>query len=192
MKLGYQDAGSWTLLESTPVERRKAAWLYAQFVVSKTVSLKKTLEGLTPIRDSDLQTEAMSEVAPKLGGLVEFYRSPARVSWTPTGTNVPDYPKLAVLWWQAVAEAVTGEKTAQEAMDWLAGRQDRVLQRLERASVQEVCGPKLNEEKDPQEWLSQEGSPKAKLENEKPQGETVKYDALLQAWQDGKAMPDMK
>ena len=31
MKLGYQDAGSWTLLESTPLERRKAAWLYAQF-----------------------------------------------------------------------------------------------------------------------------------------------------------------
>ncbi len=41
MKLGYQDAGSWTLLDSTPLERRKAAWLYAQFTVSKTVSLKK-------------------------------------------------------------------------------------------------------------------------------------------------------
>ena len=36
MKLGYQDAGSWTLLKSTPVDRRKAAWLYAQFVTSKT------------------------------------------------------------------------------------------------------------------------------------------------------------
>ena len=37
-KLGYQDAGSWTLFKSTPVDRRKAAWLYAQFVVSKTVT----------------------------------------------------------------------------------------------------------------------------------------------------------
>jgi glycerol transport system substrate-binding protein len=37
MKLGYQDAGSWTLFKSTPVKNRKAAWLYAQFVVSKTV-----------------------------------------------------------------------------------------------------------------------------------------------------------
>ena len=46
-KLGYQDAGSWTLFKSTPVDRRKAAWLYAQFVVSKTVSLKKTHVGLT-------------------------------------------------------------------------------------------------------------------------------------------------
>ena len=42
MKLGYQDVGSWTLLKSTPVDRRKAAWLYAQFVVSKTVDVKKT------------------------------------------------------------------------------------------------------------------------------------------------------
>ena len=41
MKLGYQDVGSWTLFKSTDVERRKAAWLYAQFAVSKTVSLKK-------------------------------------------------------------------------------------------------------------------------------------------------------
>jgi len=32
----YQDAGSWTLFKSTPLDRRKAAWLYAQFVVSKT------------------------------------------------------------------------------------------------------------------------------------------------------------
>ena len=54
-KLGYQDAGSWTLFKSTPVDRRKAAWLYAQFVVAKTVSLKKTHVGLTPIRDSDIR-----------------------------------------------------------------------------------------------------------------------------------------
>jgi glycerol transport system substrate-binding protein len=92
MKLGYQDAGSWTLLKSTPVERRKAAWLYAQFVTSKTVSLKKSHVGLTFIRESDIWHQSMTERAPKLGGLVEFYRSPARVQWTPTGNNVPDYP----------------------------------------------------------------------------------------------------
>ena len=37
MKLGYQDVGSATLLKSTPADRRKAAWLYLQFIVSKTV-----------------------------------------------------------------------------------------------------------------------------------------------------------
>ena len=143
MKLGYQDAGSWTLLKSTPVERRKAAWLYAQFTVSKTVSLKKTLEGLTPIRESDLQSAAMTEAA-------------------------------------------SGEKTPQEAMDRLAQQQDRMLQRLERAKVQGECGPKLNPVKDASYWLGRPGSPKPKLANEKPKGETVPYDQLLKAWQEGR------
>nr|WP_035693283.1 ABC transporter substrate-binding protein [Azospirillum halopraeferens] len=187
MKLGYQDAGSWTLLTSTPLDRRKAAWLYAQFTVAKSTSLKKTMVGLTPIRESDLQTQAMTDMAPRLGGLVEFYRSPARVSWTPTGTNVPDYPKLAQLWWQNVAEAVTGEKTPQQAMDSLAEAQDAVLARLERAGVQGECGPKLNKVQDAQFWFDQPGAPKPKLENEKPKGETIAYDALIRAWKEGRA-----
>ena len=183
MKLGYQDAGSWTFMNSTPSERRIAAWLYAQFTVAKTVSLKKTLVGLTPIRESDLQSQAMTDIAPKLGGLVEFYRSSARVAWTPTGTNVPDYPKLAQLWWANVAEAVTGERTPQQAMDRLAEQQDRVLQRIQRSRAQGDCGPELNEEKNPEEWLQQPGSPKAKLANEKPKGETIAYDELVKSWQ---------
>lgn len=183
MKLGYQDAGSWTFLESTPEKRRLAAWLYAQFTVAKTVSLKKTLVGLTPIRESDINSDAMTEAAPKLGGLVEFYRSPARVQWTPTGTNVPDYPRLAQLWWQYIAEAASGDKTPQEALDGLAEAQDTMMARLERANVQPKCGPKLNEPRDPEYWLSQPGSPKPKLENEKPQGQTVSYDELIKSWE---------
>jgi len=182
MKLGYQDAGSWTFLNSTPDDRRLAAWLYAQFTVSKTVSLKKTLVGLTPIRESDINSDVMTAEAPKLGGLVEFYRSPARTQWTPTGTNVPDYPKLAQLWWQYIAEAANGEKSPQEALNGLAAAQDKVLKRLERAGVQGDCGPELNAKRDADYWLSQPGSPKAKLANEKPQGETVAYEDLLKSW----------
>lgn len=182
MKLGYQDAGSWTLMKSTDPKRRMAAWLYAQFTVSKTVSLKKTLVGLTPIRESDINSQAMTDAAPKLGGLVEFYRSPARVQWTPTGTNVPDYPKLAQLWWQFIAEAANSEKSPQEALDGLAQAQDRVMQRLERANVQGACGPKLNEPRDPEYWLKLPGAPKAKLSNEKPKGQTIAYEELLQQW----------
>jgi len=182
MKLGYQDAGAWTLLKSTPLERRKAAWLYAQFTVSKTVSLKKTHVGLTPIRESDIQHESFTERASELGGLVEFYRSPARKQWTPTGTNVPDYPKLAQLWWQNVADAASGEKSPQEALDNLANAQDRVMMRLERAGVQKTCGPKLNDEREASYWLSQPGAPKPRLENEKTPGETIAYDELLRQW----------
>ena len=184
-KLGYQDAGSWTLMKSTPPERRKAAWLYAQFVVSKTVSLKKSHVGLTFVRESDIQHESFTERAPKLGGLVEFYRSPARLQWSPTGTNVPDYPKLAQLWWQNIGDASSGAKTPQEAMTSLAEAQDKVLSRLERADVQGDCGPKLNEKKSRDYWLSQPGSPKAKLDNEKPTPETIDYDELIKSWTKG-------
>ncbi|MDH3344072.1 MAG: ABC transporter substrate-binding protein [Desulfobacteraceae bacterium] len=185
MKLGYQDCGSWTFMKSTPLERRKAAWLYAQFCVAKTTSLKKTHVGLTPIRDSDIRDKSFTERAPKLGGLVEFYRSPARVAWTPTGTNVPDYPKLAQLWWQNIGEAVSGEVTVSAAMNHLAEEQDKVLERIARSGVQGKLGPKMNKKRDESYWLNKPGSPKAKV-NEKPQGETVNYDKLLQAWREGR------
>ncbi|MBS8225647.1 ABC transporter substrate-binding protein [Vannielia litorea] len=182
-KIGYQDAGSWTLLESTPVDRAKAAWLYAQFVTSKTVDVKKSHVGLTFIRESTIQDESFTERAPKLGGLVEFYRSPARVQWSPTGTNVPDYPKLAQLWWQNIGDAMSGAKSPQEALDSLCADQERVLERLERAGVQGDLGPVMNEEVDPEEWLSQPGAPKAKLDNEDPTPETISYDELIASWQ---------
>ena len=182
-KLGYQDAGSWTLMKSTPVDRAKAAWLYAQFVTSKSVDLKKSHEGLTFIRESTIQDESFTERAPKLGGLVEFYRSPARVQWSPTGTNVPDYPKLAQLWWQNIGDASSGAKSPQEAMDSLCEAQEKILSRLERAGVQGDLGPKLNDEEDAEYWFSQPGAPKGPLDNEKPQGETVNYDELIKSWE---------
>jgi glycerol transport system substrate-binding protein len=187
MKLGYQDAGSWTLMESTPVDRRKAAWLYAQFVVSKTVDVKKTHVGLTVVRDSTINHESFTERAPKLGGWVEFYRSPDRVLWTPTGINVPDYPKLAQIWWQQIGDVNAGTFTPQEAMDRLAAEMDQVMARMqavdESDNVYGGCGPRLNEEEDPSEWLGKDGGPAAKLDNEKPQGETIDYDELVQRWQ---------
>jgi glycerol transport system substrate-binding protein len=186
MKLGYQDVGAWTFLDSTPPERRQAAWLYAQFTVAKSTSLKKTMVGLTPIRDSDIRSEPMTEMAPRLGGLVEFYRSPARVAWTDTGVNVPDYPRLAQLWWQYIGEAAAGEVDAQTAMDNLAAAQDQVMARLERSGIQGDLGPRLNEERDPEYWLAQEGAPWPKLDDEKPQGVTVDYEELLQAWREGR------
>ena len=185
MQNGYQDVGSWTFFKDHDANKTAAAWLYAQFVTAKTTSLKKTLTGLTPIRESDIQSKAMTDAAPKLGGLVEFYRSPARVAWSPTGTNVPDYPKLAQLWWKNVAQAVTGEKTPQGAMDTLADEMDQVMARLERAGMAK-CAPKLNKKEDPNKWLSDKQAPWKKLANEKPKGETIAYQTLLDAWKAGK------
>jgi glycerol transport system substrate-binding protein len=184
MKLGYQDAGSWTFFKHTAEKNRKAAWLYAQFVTSKTVSVKKFKEGLTPVRESTIESEEVGDMSEQLGGLVEFYRSPARVQWTPTGTNPPDYPKLASLWWQNIAPIASGNVSPQEGMTKLGKEMDQVMQRLERAGVQERCGPRMNEKRDPEYWLSKEGAPKAKLDNENPQGKTVAYEELVKSWQE--------
>ena len=186
MKLGYQDAGSWTLFKSTPTDRRKAAWLYAQFVVSKTVDTKKSHTGLTFIRDSTVRHASFTERAPKLGGLVEFYRSPDRVMWTPTGVNVPDYPKLAQLWWQQIGDVNSGAFTPQKAMDRLAEEMDIVMARMqeadEKAKTYGGCGPRLNKPVDAKEWLGKPDGPKAKLANEKPKGVTMAYEDIVKRW----------
>jgi glycerol transport system substrate-binding protein len=185
-KVGYQDVGSWTILKSTPVDRAKAAWLYSQFVTSKTVDVKKSDVGLTFIRDSTVRHPHFTERSAKLGGLVEFYRSPDRVAWSPTGINVPDYPKLAQIWWQQIGDVNSGAFTPQEAMDRLAGEMDQVMARMQKAdeaaSVYGDCGPRLNEKRDASYWLNRPGSPKAKLANEKPKGVTVSYDSLIRRW----------
>ncbi|MDM7458627.1 MAG: ABC transporter substrate-binding protein [Paracoccus sp. (in: a-proteobacteria)] len=183
MKVGYQDVGSATLMQSTPVDRAQAAWLYAQFIVSKTVDTAKSHAGLTFVRDSTVRHESFTERAPQLGGLVEFYRSPDRTRWSDTGLNVPDYPRLAQLWWQNIGDASSGAKTAQEALDALCQQQEAVLERLQRSGVQGDLGPVLNEPEDPEVWLAREGAPKPKLDNEKPDPVTIAYEELIQRWQ---------
>ena len=67
-------------------------------------------------------------------------------------------------------------------MDSLAKEQDRVMMRLERAGVQGSCGPKLNDEREASYWLNRPGAPKPRLDSEKPPGETIDYDVLIQEW----------
>jgi glycerol transport system substrate-binding protein len=85
MKLGYQDAGSWTLLKSTPAGPPPSR-LALRAVLRGEVDQPEE-EPCRPHlhpRERHL-APSFTERAPKLGGLVEFYRSPARVQWTPTG-----------------------------------------------------------------------------------------------------------
>ena len=183
---GYQDVGSATLMRAVDPKHTKAAWLYLQFISSKTVDVKKSHVGLTFIRDSTVRHKSFTERAPNLGGLIEFYRSPDRVSWTPTGVNVPDYPKLAQLFWENIGDVNSGAFTAQQAMDRLADQMDGLMARMEAADkanhTYHDCGPRLNKPKDPKEWLSKDHAPWAKLDNEKPPGETIAYDELIKRW----------
>jgi glycerol transport system substrate-binding protein len=90
---------------------------------------------------------------------------------------------MAQLWWQNIGDAMSGDKTPQEALDALCSEQEKVLERIEKSGVQGDIGPKMNEEKDPQEWLDAPGAPVAKLENEDPTPETISYDELIKSWQ---------
>ena len=187
MKLGYQDCGCWTMMKYAPLERVKAGWLYAQFTTSKVTTLKKFLVSYHIIRTSDIMSEAASRIAPKLGGLVEFYRSPAVKEWTPTGVNVPDYGKMAQVWWQNVSNAISGQKTPQQAMDGLARDQDAIMARIQRSGVQGDLGPVMNTPRSADYWYDQakkDGNlaPQRKLANEKPPGKTVDYDELIKSW----------
>ncbi|TNC82494.1 MAG: ABC transporter substrate-binding protein [Oleiphilus sp.] len=180
MKLGYQDAGSWTFLKSTPPERMKAAWLYAQFLVSKTVSLKKSLVGLTPIRHSDIESQTFTDKAPYLGGLVEFYRSRGKHLWTPTGTNVPDYTRLSNYWWQYVGEVVNGQRSAADAMQAMARSFDNALDEISRSN-DHACAPALGPIKGADYWLNQPGAPRKALTDQQAP-ETLDYEEAIRVW----------
>ena len=182
MKSGYQDVGSWTLLKNTAPDRQAAAWLYAQFTVAKTLSLRKTLVGLTPIRISDVQSAAMTEQAPRLGGLVEFYRTHARDVWTPTGTNVPDYASLAPLWWQELGPLVDGRQTVASSLHNLASKVDLELARIQESGEMQQCAPKISEPKGAAFWLAQPGAP-VPMTDERPRAQTLNYAESIRKWQ---------
>ncbi len=162
MKVGYQDAGSWTL-KSTPIDRAQAAWLYAQFVTSKTVDVKKSHVGLTFIRESTIQHQSFTR-APNLGGLVEFYRSPARVQWSPTGNQRARLSEAGAAGGRTSATRCLARNSRRKRWMRSCEEQEKVLERLERAGVQGDIG--LETERaagSPGSWLDAPGAPVAKL-----------------------------
>jgi glycerol transport system substrate-binding protein len=70
-------------------------------------------------------------------------------------------------------------------MDRLAEQMDDIMGRMQTADEANKtyggCGPRLNEEKDPSEWLGKPNGPHAKVD-EKPKGETIAYDELIKRW----------
>ena len=176
MKVGYQDAGSWTIPRNVRGQRRAMAWLWAQFAVSKTVSLEKFLVGGTPVRKSTVFADYVTEHRQRWGGLIEFYRSESRKEWTDTGPNVPDYPALSALWWPNIARAIDGEVTPQQAMDAIAQAMDDAMFAMRMARY----SPRLAPARGASYWLAQPGAPKPP--RPRPQPETIPYDELLARW----------
>ena len=196
MKLGYQDVGSWTLMKSTPVDRRKAAWLYAQFCVAKTTSLEEDHRrpDADPRQRHPLRSR-WTELAPKLGGLVEFYRSPARVAWTPTGVNVPGLPEAG--------PALVGQRRRgghrredRRRRRWTASPSSRTSilaaarARRHRRRLRAQAEPGGA---DAEDWFaksSRGGRPKRQARQREAAGCHRRLRQPAQAWGDGKVMPE--
>ena len=89
---------------------------------------------------------------------------------------------MAQLWWQNIGDAMSGDKTPQEALDALCAEQEKSWPGSGSPASSDI-GPKMHDEQDPQIWLDAPGAPMAKLENEKPQGMTVADDALIKSSQ---------
>ena len=152
------------------------AWLWAQFCISKTVSVKKFTVGRTPVRKSTVFHDHLTTHSDDHGGLIEFLRSPEEKKWTDSGPNVPHYPALSGIWWQNVAKAIKGELSPQQAMDALARQQDEMMGKLKLARY----SPRLNPLKSREYWLNQPGSPKPERPREAPK--TIDYDTLIKHW----------
>ena len=176
MKVGYQDAGSWTIPRNVRGDKRAMAWLWAQFCVSKTVALKKFLVGGTPVRKSTVHATYLDDKLAQWGGLIEFYRSPEENKWTDSGPNVPNYPAMSAVWWPNIGKAIQGKISPQQALDRIANAQDAIMAKMKGGAYT----PKLNPQQAATEWLAQPGSPKAERPEEAPL--TIQYDTLLQQW----------
>ncbi|OOF21776.1 ABC transporter substrate-binding protein [Salinivibrio proteolyticus] len=183
MKKGYQDTGAWTFLKSTPEDNRHAAWLYAQFVTSKTVTMDKFLVGLTPIRYSDVNSDFIQDRSANYGGLIEFYSSSAAKKWTPSGKNIPDYSQMSDLWWKNLSTIIHDGVPVDLALDTMAAEMDNTLLRISNSRKINICFPKLNDKKDEDYWLKKPGAPKSKIKNEWPEGKTAPYEDIIQSWQ---------
>ncbi|MCP4115404.1 MAG: carbohydrate ABC transporter substrate-binding protein [Desulfobacteraceae bacterium] len=182
MKVGYQDTGSWTILKnSVKGDERKAAWLWAQFCISKSVCLKKFLVGKTPIRKSTIHSSHLDKLEGKFGGLITFYRSPVEKRWTDTGPNVPYYPTMSAQWAKNVGMAVAGEITSQQAMDNIAYAMDDLMEKMDLKQY----SPRLNPKQSREYWLSRPGAPKPeKPEKPDQKGKTMPYDELIKKWKE--------
>ena len=153
--------------------------------------MKKSHVGLTIIRDSRRSGISASPSArPSSAGSSSSTARRTACCWTPTGINVPDYPKLAQIWWQQIGDVNSGAFTPQQAMDRLAerngpGHGPHAGRRQEGQGLWRLRPAPQCREGSEANGSARDG-PKAKLANEKPKGETIAYDELVKRWAEKK------
>jgi len=185
MKLGYQDVGSATLLKVHPARPPQGGLALSAVHQLQDGDLEKSHVGLTFTRESDIWDKSFTERAPKLGGLIEFYRSRRVCSGPRPATTCRINPKLAQLWCKHRRCVVRCEDAA--GRDGLArlrpGFGDGTSGEIRRPGA---CG-RSSTRRNAEYWFAKSAkdgniAPQRKLANEKPKGETIDYDTLIKSW----------
>lgn len=95
-------------------KNKEAAFLFIQWMTNKATDLKLAQMGGDPIRTSTMNNADLQAKFEDYPVLVEQLKC-ARADWRPL---IPEYPEIdAQIIGIAVSEAITGTKTAQQAMD---------------------------------------------------------------------------
>jgi len=90
--------------------------------------------------------QVVTERRTEARGADRVLRSPARVQGPPTGNNVPDLSELAQLWCRTSADASSGAKTPQAAMDALAPPRTSVMGGLAKSGRAGCLRPEAQQE----------------------------------------------
>lgn len=95
-------------------KNQEAAFLFIQWMTNKATDMKLAEMGGDPIRTSTMNDPALQAKFEDYPVLVKQLEC-ARADWRPL---IPEYPEIdATIIGIAVSEAITGQKTAQQAMD---------------------------------------------------------------------------
>jgi glycerol transport system substrate-binding protein len=179
----------WLLFSGAGPKEQQAAWLYAQFTVAKSVTLRKSLIGLAFSRRGDLAHPVTRARDADMGGLFDLYRA-MRAGPGQSSTARALSPTLVAALapaWTPVLGADAATASGPVVLGPVAQSQDATLARLAASTPNDPCAPLLNPVSDAESWFAKadagdKGAPRRKLANEAPAGRTMPYDAILDSW----------
>ncbi|WP_159065028.1 ABC transporter substrate-binding protein [Thaumasiovibrio subtropicus] len=104
---GYRLSGNWTMPSSLTPDKKRAVWLWMQFVTSKSVALKKFQVSQSYVRESTLHSDLATSLDTALGGLVKLLRTFDEDAMLTESLEIHDYQTTVDQWWQIENTLIT-------------------------------------------------------------------------------------
>ena len=113
--------GAWTFFIPKLSKHPEAAYLFIQWVTSKEIQIKLAREGMVPCRYSSYADSEVRERA-------SFYPATlAALEMSNYRPRIPEWTEMVSKMQLALSQALAGEKTPREALDWLQDEYLRIL-----------------------------------------------------------------